>query len=514
MTGKSSATSTGTNRRAPARRRRRWAAFAVAAATLAGAAAVGGAGSASAAKRPPTDAPNEVTRPSAPLDVTLSDIRDGAVTVSWKPPASDGRRRITYYLVTDPATGNWKRVDGRKTSVRFANLLNLRPVRFQVQAFNVVGASEQSEPSAPATPVPSLRMSVDAPGMLIEGLKPADQVVRVGFAHAAAVPVPIRVRTIAGGSATEGTDYRAGDTTVTVPVGETSVLARIPVVDDRVVEQDETIRLEYSSDLAAKARTASVTMMDDDAEPWVYLDGVAAVDEGDAGVTTMPFGVHLSRPLAEDLTIPVDVSMGTQGQHLTELATLPTSVTIPAGELGAPLPVGVRGDRVEEPDARVSVVLAVPFTAPVRVWVVRRGSFVHDDDEGSAGDDAALTLKGEPNAQDPTAYSYTVTNTSSVAAHGVQLRLEIPGVLDVADRSWPAGCVDGGTVSRRQLTRTFAFRRWSCDLGDLAAGASLRVVIPRVTFDPQGWYGFAWAGVTAADLDDPDHADNRVRYDG
>ncbi|RYX84047.1 hypothetical protein EON83_11950 [bacterium] len=70
------------------------------------------------------------------------------------------------------------------------------------------------------------------------------------------------------GTATSGKDYRAVNTVVTFPAGETTVTVLVPIIDDATYESDETLSLSISEPsnnaILGSITTANLTIADDD----------------------------------------------------------------------------------------------------------------------------------------------------------------------------------------------------------------------------------------------------------
>jgi hypothetical protein len=79
--------------------------------------------------------------------------------------------------------------------------------------------------------------------------------------------------------------------------------------------------------------------------PTLTLGAGPTVPEGDTGSTAFTIPVSLSQPLPADLTVNYTVSDGTASAAEGDYASPSTSVTIPAGALGAGIPLRVLGDQ-------------------------------------------------------------------------------------------------------------------------------------------------------------------------
>lgn len=89
--------------------------------------------------------------PGAPTAV-VGVSGNGAVTVSWTAPASNGGSPITSYTVVAQPGGATVTVSGSSRSAVVAGLQNGTPYTFTVVAINVSGSGPASQASAPVTP--------------------------------------------------------------------------------------------------------------------------------------------------------------------------------------------------------------------------------------------------------------------------------------------------------------------------------------------------------------------------
>jgi hypothetical protein len=110
-----------------------------------------------------------------------------------------------------------------------------------------------------------------------------ERVILVLRTGGSAGPVSATVRTADQG-ATAGTDYDAVDTTVTFPDGDATVrLIRVPIIQDSVHENVETISVSLSDPICATigpSTTVVVTIHDDDPVSTFRLGGTVSGLEG------------------------------------------------------------------------------------------------------------------------------------------------------------------------------------------------------------------------------------------
>ncbi|HVI49040.1 MAG TPA: Calx-beta domain-containing protein [Chitinophaga sp.] len=175
----------------------------------------------------------------------------------------------------------------------------------------------------------------------------------------------ITVSYTVGGTATSGSDYTALSGVVTIPAGQNSVALPVSVIDDKIIENTETVLMTLTSgtstsftftasttngsasvaitdnDNTAANRALSITKTADAAEP--AANGAFTIN--------LPAGVTA----AEDITVTY-TSSGTATSGVDYLA-LGTSVVLPAGQNSVLLPITVLDDRIiENPETVIATI--------------------------------------------------------------------------------------------------------------------------------------------------------------
>ncbi|XP_065941807.1 twitchin isoform X18 [Magallana gigas] len=112
----------------------------------------------------PIVAQHPYTQPDAPGHVSVVDIDESAVTLSWSKPRNDGGKKIVGYVVEykDPTTGRWKEANDFPVDecvYQVKGLKKDKPYDFRVRAKNMAGLSEPSEVVGPITPKPKYTKS-------------------------------------------------------------------------------------------------------------------------------------------------------------------------------------------------------------------------------------------------------------------------------------------------------------------------------------------------------------------
>nr|WP_244329378.1 Calx-beta domain-containing protein [Tolypothrix sp. PCC 7910] len=130
---------------------------------------------------------------------------------------------------------------------------------------------------------------------------------------------------LSNGTATAGSDYNSSPITVNFADGETSKTVTIPIIDDSILESNETINLTLTNPTngvtIGTQKSAVVNIIDNDFKPTLTVNIVAEqITEGN----TIQGIVTRNTDTTEPLTVTLVNSDNTQ-------ITVPTTVIIPAG---------------------------------------------------------------------------------------------------------------------------------------------------------------------------------------
>ena len=155
----------------------------------------------------------------------------------------------------------------------------------------------------------------------------------------------------ADGTAKAGEDYTARKDELVFAPGETRQEAKVPVLDDSVVEPDETFTVKLSNPQGGSLERAEATgMIVDNDLPLVSISAASAsVDEGE----DVQFDLTRSGNLRSALSVTVRVNA--TGAFLAE--TPPSTVSFGSGESAAVLRIATVDDERDEPDGTVEAVL-------------------------------------------------------------------------------------------------------------------------------------------------------------
>ena len=167
----------------------------------------------------------------------------------------------------------------------------------------------------------------------------------------------------ADGTATAGLDYAATSGTLVFADGETSKPFSIPILDDGLVEGDETVALTLSAPTGGATlgtKDATLTILDDDvtqSPPTLQFSAASyRVDEavGAARITVSRTG---------DPTAAVSVHYATANRSAiagVDYYAANGTLNFAAGEMTKVFFVGIINDKLDEPDETVALTLSAP----------------------------------------------------------------------------------------------------------------------------------------------------------
>ncbi len=186
-----------------------------------------------------------------------------------------------------------------------------------------------------------------------------------------------------GGTATAGQDYTAQSGTLVFNNGDVVKSFDIPILDDLLDENDETINLNLSfptnGSILVSPSSAVLTILDNDPAPTVSIDDISS-PEGNQGTTQPSFRVQLSAPSGLPVTVDYATANGTATASSDYLAAT-GQITFQPGETIKTLPITVLGDLVPELDETFFVNLTNPVNASI-TKAQGVGTILDDDNQG------------------------------------------------------------------------------------------------------------------------------------
>ncbi len=190
-----------------------------------------------------------------------------------------------------------------------------------------------------------------ASGSIPENRGPTEPTLLIDPAAGVDITVPL---IMTGVTATAGTDFTVVSS-VTVPAGRSRFSLAIPIIDDDLLEGDETFTVAIDTGnlpsiaTAGSITTSTETIEDDDVPLVITVTGPASVTEGANAV----FTVQASRAPSSNLTVRLTVSenkwYGT-GNFVASSHEGNKTVTIPVAQTSATYTVPTVDDSTDEPD--------------------------------------------------------------------------------------------------------------------------------------------------------------------
>ncbi len=220
------------------------------------------------------------------------------------------------------------------------------------------------------------------------------------------------------GSAAAGSDYTALSGTVMIPAGDTvsTIIVDTSAHDDTSVEGDETVVVALDNALnggvTVDTTPETVTIVDNEQSVASVTRTTDAVEPNNDGM----FTVNLSQAAAVDVTVNYTVSgSAAAGSDYTALSG---TVTIPAGDLSADIPVVVIDDTLFEALETVEVTLSATDNAAVGVDSTPATVSIVDD-EGNVNPvtvTLAATTNGDENGPVDIVYTATLSTVNNTGS--------------------------------------------------------------------------------------------------
>jgi gliding motility-associated-like protein len=263
----------------------------------------------------------------------------------------------------------------------------------------------------------------------------------------------ITVQYTIGGTATGGTDYTTLGGTAVIPAGQNSISIPVSVIDDKIIEGNETVVLTLtggtSASLGAFTGTGTATVLiadDDNIDAGKTLSVTKTTDAAEPG-TNSAFVISLPAGVTATEDITVTYTTGGTATNGTDYAALSGTVIIPAGQNSVSLPVSVTDDKIIEGDETLSLSVTGGSSASF-------GNF-------GGGSNATLTIADDDNT--------AINSTIAIAGTGMAAE---PGTNGTFTFSLPAGI-----TAAQDITVTYSVSGTATAGADYAS-LSGTVIIP------------------------------------
>ena len=258
--------------------------------------------------------------------------------------------------------------------------------------------------------------------------------------------------TVAGGTATAGTDFTAvAPFTLTIEANETSGAFTLPFTptSDTTVEETETVTVSGTNDDGLTVTSATLDITNDDAPVYALSVSVTAIAEADGTsiVTVSTGGVSF----LEDQTIALE--FGGTATKESDYSVDAESLTLTAGETSVSTTVRAVDDTMTDPDETIEIVAKLD-----RQQIGDTRTVTIADDETAA---TRITLSVNPAAvaEDAGATDITVTGTLNGAAQStaVEIQVSVASGTATADTDFTAVTSFALEIDANETTGTAMF---------------------------------------------------------
>ena len=350
---------------------------------------------------------------------------------------------------------------------------------------NVTKASDASEPSSNG------RFTVS----LLPGLTSSE---------------PITVNYTVTGTAGPDIDYTALSSTVTIPANENSVDILVPVINDELIEADETVIVTITGGsagsltfTAGSSNVATVIITDEDKadlnlEVTASQANAAEPDRNGEFTIRLASGKRTADPITVQYMISGSATLDADYRAITG------TVIIPADASSVTVPVLVQDDTDTEPTETVVFIVTGGISASYTYTVGTVAEATVSITDNEAGDllvtkEVVTPATGPYRMGQDITYRITVTNNGTIPVTGVRAEDRLPVQLDLPSST---------SAERGQVTVIPASKLVEWNIGDLLPGA--RVQMTLTTRVIEGGQLINEASAYSSTMPDIDSANNRA----
>lgn len=180
------------------------------------------------------------------------------------------------------------------------------------------------------------------------------------------------------GTAVKGVDYLITASPVTINPGDKTVPIFITLINDAIVEGEESLFIGIDPPTNATKGPQNIHMVTILDPPYVTFTTVSSIKS--ESTTTTALMIELSKGSSQDVTVPI-VSAGTATWGAAgDYQTTPNSVVIDSGSLTSLLTVMIHNDLIDEDDETAVLGLGSPTNALLGAIPIHTMTIVDDDD--------------------------------------------------------------------------------------------------------------------------------------
>jgi len=234
----------------------------------------------------------------------------------------------------------------------------------------------------------------------------------VTLSGASSQPVTVQFTT-SNGTATAGSDYTAQNITLTFNPNQTSQTFFVPILQDNLDENDETVNLTLSNPTNATLGTlinAALTIFDDDLLPTVQFSNVNYSINENGGSTT----IQVTLSAVSGRTVAVNYATG-NGTAISgsDYQASSGAFSFDPGQTSKTFIVPIINDNIVEPDETVNLTLGSPGNASLGAPVNAILTIINDDATPTHTPTATSTTTATPSPTSTSTATRTPTPTST-----------------------------------------------------------------------------------------------------
>ncbi len=234
------------------------------------------------------------------------------------------------------------------------------------------------------------QLSVDSPSVIEADTNTNTLTYTLTLDQAAAENTNINYETLTTGTATSAEDFVKAAGVVTFLEGQKVATLNITINGDLLLEEDETVKVKFSSTKLKEEVIATGTITNNDKAASTYTASVdsPSITETDTGTKTLAYTITLDQAATEATTINYQTLTSGSATTGEDFVTAAGVVTFAKGQKVATLNISVNGDADVESDETIQVKFS---GAALSSEVIATGTIKNND---IAGTDSNDTLNG------------------------------------------------------------------------------------------------------------------------
>ncbi|HEY8956995.1 Calx-beta domain-containing protein, partial [Chitinophaga sp.] len=235
------------------------------------------------------------------------------------------------------------------------------------------------------------------------------------------------------GTATAGADYTALSASAVIPAGQNSVTVQVPVIDDQLIENTETVVMTLTGGSSSSftftgTGNATVNILDDDNTAANRILAVTATKDAAEPATNGEFTISLPAGLASSEAVTVNYTINGTATSGADYTALSGTVVIPAGQNSVTVPVPVINDLILESTETVHMTLTAGKSTSFAFTGGGSATVNITDDENTAANRTLMIVKTTDAAEPSTNGGFSISLPAGIiTAENIQVNYTVSG---------------------------------------------------------------------------------------